>query len=503
MLLPLTFSLVPLLLAAAGALLLLRPQTPRLLAAQLAAGAAVLAFLSSAVVALWGAPAGGTVVRIDLISAVMVPLVAGLGWVVLRFSSVSLRDEAEGQGFMGWISLALSAVLCLVLAASLIVLWLAWLALACAVYKLFLTYPDRAMARAAARKYALSAGLVAGALGLAALGLTTGYGTTSISEIKTAAQSGVAPASLGWSMAALIFAAIVASALFPLSGWLTEAMEAPTPFSALLHAGIVNAGGVLLLIFADLLVLAPVGLAVLALVGGASALIGALVMLTQPAIKTALAWSTVSQMGFLMLQIGLALFPLALLHIVAHALYKAHALLNSGTAVSAVTQARGAGPVAVPGGRTVAMSFGLALSIYALGVVMLGALDKAPQALALGAMLILGIAYLMAQGMAGGAPRALGLRLGLYSAAATVAYLALQAGAEAFARGHLPLPPTPGALDWAVIALAVVSFTLVAVAQTLLPLWSHHPKARALRVHLSNGLYATVLLDRLLRRSPV
>lgn len=500
MLLSLIIFVVPLLLAAAGALLLLRPETPRVHAAHLSALAAALALLSTVAVAIWGAPQSGMVVRIDLVSAVTVPLVAGLGWVVLRFSSVSLRDEAEGHGFMGWISLALSAVLCLVLAPNLMVLWCAWVALACAVYKLFLTYPHRAMARAAARKYAVSAGLVAVALALAALGLATGYGTTSIAEIRIAAQSGVAPASLGWSIAALIFAAIVASALFPLSGWLTEAMEAPTPFSALLHAGIVNAGGVLLLIFADLLVLAPVGLAVLALVGGASALIGALVMLTQPAIKTALAWSTVSQMGFLMLQIGLALFPLALLHIVAHALYKAHALLNSGTAVSAVTQARGAGPVAVPGARTVALSFGLALSIYALGVVILGAQDKAPQALALGAMLILGIAYLMAQGMAGGAPRALSLRLGLYAAAATVAYLALQAGAEALSRGQLPPPPVPGVLDWAVIALAVVSFSLVAVAQTLLPVWSHHPKARALRVHLGNGLYATVLLDRLLRR---
>jgi NAD(P)H-quinone oxidoreductase subunit 5 len=494
-------SAVPLLMIAAGALLLLRLETPRRLAALLAALAAGLALLATLGVAIGGMPAAG-LVRLDLLSAVMVPLVAGLGWVVLQFSAVSLRDEAEGQRFMGWISLALAAVLCLVLAPSLIVLWAAWVALAVCVHRLFLTYPERAMARAAARKYALSAALVTGALGLASIGLATGYGTTSIAGIQAAAQAGVAPGTLGWSVAALILAAVVASALFPLSGWLTEALEAPTPFSALLHAGIVNAGGVLLLMFADVLVLAPVGLALLALIGGASALIGALVMLTQPAIKTALAWSTVSQMGFLMLQIGLALFPLALLHILAHALYKAHALLNSGTAVVNVTQARGAGPVAVPGVPTVIGAFALALGIYALGVTALGALDKAPQALALGAMLILGIAYLMAQGMAGSAPRALGLRLGLYAAAATVAYLALQAGAEALAQGHLPLPPTPGALDWAVIVLAVTSFTLVAVAQTLLPVWSRHPKARALRVHLSNGLYATALLDRLLRKIP-
>lgn len=295
---------------------------------------------------------------------------------------------------------------------------------------------------------------------------------------------------------------MVASALFPLSGWLTEAMEAPTPFSALLHAGIVNAGGVLCLIFADVLLLVPGALALLAMIGGASALIGALVMLTQPAIKTGLAWSTVSQMGFLMLQIGLALFPLALLHILAHALYKAHALLSAGTAVDTVTTARSAGPVAVPEVKAVALAFSLALGIYVFGVFALGAADKAPQALALGAMLILGIAYLIAQGLAGAAPWALTGRLAAASALATVAYLAFQAGAETLAVGHLPLPPVPGALDWAVIVLAVTSFSLVAAAQTLLPNWSHHPKARALRVHLNQGLYVNALLDRALAPKP-
>ncbi|MGR3197672.1 MAG: ABC transporter substrate-binding protein, partial [Paracoccus sp. (in: a-proteobacteria)] len=116
----------------------------------------------------------------------------------------------------------------------------------------------------------------------------------------------------------------------------TEVMEAPTPVSALLHAGVVNAGGFLLIRFADVLVAVPGVLAVLALIGGFSALIGAAVALTQPAVKTALAWSTSAQMGFMVLQCGLALFPLALLHIVAHSLYKAHAFLASGDAVREV-----------------------------------------------------------------------------------------------------------------------------------------------------------------------
>lgn len=492
--------LIPILLAAAGAVAFLRPEQALRAAPVAGLAAFVLAALAALGFAVAGAPAGGA--RLDLVSAVMLPLVAGIGWVVLRFSATALRDEAEGPAFLGWIGLALAAVLTLVLAPTLWMLWGAWVALSLCVYKLFLTYPGRPMARAAARKYLLSAGIVTVLLALASFGLGTGYGTTSIVAIQAAAETGIAPAGLGWSAVALILAAVVASALFPLSGWLTEAMEAPTPFSALLHAGIVNAGGVLCLIFADVLLLVPGALALLAMIGGASALIGALVMLTQPAIKTGLAWSTVSQMGFLMLQIGLALFPLALLHILAHALYKAHALLSAGTAVDTVTTARSAGPVAVPEVKAVALAFSLALGIYVFGVFALGAADKAPQALALGAMLILGIAYLIAQGLAGAAPWALTGRLAAASALATVAYLAFQAGAETLAVGHLPLPPVPGALDWAVIVLAVTSFSLVAAAQTLLPNWSHHPKARALRVHLNQGLYVNALLDRALAPKP-
>jgi len=85
------------------------------------------------------------------------------------------------------------------------------------------------------------------------------------------------------------------------------------------------------------------------LIGGFTALFGGLVMLTQPAIKTSLAWSTVGQMGFMIMQCGLALFPLALLHIALHSLYKAHAFLASGSAVETDRGGtRGRGPVAVP-----------------------------------------------------------------------------------------------------------------------------------------------------------
>lgn len=235
------------------------------------------------------------------------------------------------------------------------------------------------------------------------------------------------------------------------------------------------------------------------MIGGLTALFGAVVMLTQSAVKTALAWSTVAQMGFMLLQCGLGLWPLALLHILAHSLYKAHAFLGSGGAVKAVNAIRKPGPVAVPGLAAVARSFALALALYAVVALAFTVLagPKSPQALALGAMLIFGVSYLIAQGLADAAPGALTRRTVQASLAATLAYFAFQVLAEAVWGPLLPAAPVPGALEWALIVLAVLSFGVVAVAQALFPLWAHHPSTAGLRVHLANGLYLNALFDRM------
>jgi NAD(P)H-quinone oxidoreductase subunit 5 len=238
-------------------------------------------------------------------------------------------------------------------------------------------------------------------------------------------------------------------------------------------------------------------MAALVMIGGLTALFGAAVMLTQSAVKTALAWSTVAQMGFMLLQCGLGLWTLALLHIVAHSLYKAHAFLSSGGAVKAVAAVKRPGPVAVPGIAAVAKAFLLALALFAIVASLFAlATPKSPQSLALGAILIFGVAYLVAQGLADAAPRALTLRTGLAATAAAVAYFSFQLIAQALWGASLPQPPEAGPLEWALIVLALLSFGTVAVAQALFPLWAHHPATAGLRVHLANGLYLNALLDR-------
>jgi NADH:ubiquinone oxidoreductase subunit 5 (subunit L)/multisubunit Na+/H+ antiporter MnhA subunit len=451
---------------------------------------------------LVGAAGIGFSSLLDAVSVTMLLLVSFVGWIVVRYARTYLDGEARQGAFTGWLCTTLAAVLFLVQAGNLAQLVAAWIGMSVGLRRLLLFYPERLAARRAERKKQLFSLIGAAALIAAAGLLGYSYGTSDIALINSAARAGEAPTLALVAAGLLAFSALLKSAQFPTHGWLTEVMEAPTPVSALLHAGVVNAGGFLLVRFADLMLAAPGVLAAVAMVGGFTALFGALVMLTQPAVKTSLAWSTVAQMGFMMLECGLALFPLALLHIVVHSFYKAHAFLASGGAVEQVATIRRPGPVAIPNGAAVGRAFILALAIYAaIGAIFglaFGFDHKSPQSLALGAILIFGVAYLLAQGLADAAPRVLTRKTANYATAAAVGYFTLQTAAEWMTRGTLPAAPVPDRLQWMLMALAILSFGAVAIAQALLPLWSNHPAAAGLRVHLSNGFYLNATLDRML-----
>ncbi|MBC7156543.1 MAG: oxidoreductase [Rhodobacteraceae bacterium] len=449
--------------------------------------------------ATWAPGAGPFAVRLDATGATMTLLVAFVGWVVVRYTRSYLDGEAREGAFHGLMLATLAAVLVLVQAGNLATLAAGFVAVGLGLRRLLLFYPERPEARRAAAKFTLVWGAGDVALIAAAVLLWSTYGTGEVTALARAAAAGLTPPAQ-IAVALLVLAAALKTASFPLHGWLTEVMEAPTPVSALLHAGIVNAGGVLLIRLADLVQASTGAMAALAMLGGLTALFGAVVMLAQSAVKTALAWSTISQMGFMLLQCGLGLWPLALLHIVAHSLYKAHAFLASGGAVRAVRQVRLPGPVAVPGLAAVGKAFALALALYAAvawGFAQIAG-PKSVQALALGAILVFGVAYLVAQGLADAAPRALTRRTAAASFAAAVAYFGFHTLAGAVWGAHLPPPPVPGPLEWALLVLALASFGLVAVAQALFPLWAHHPAAAGLRVHIANGLYLNAVFDRLI-----
>lgn len=437
-------------------------------------------------------------VRFDIVSVIMLLLVSFVGWVVVRYAAVYLDGDKRHGAFMAWLCTTLAMVMLLVISGNLVQLIVAWVTTSVSLHQLLLFYPERMAAQRAARKKFVTARLADAALIGAAVLLCTQYATIDIGAILDAARSGEGGIASVAAAALLAIAALLKSAQFPTHGWLTEVMEAPTPVSALLHAGVINAGGFILIRFADVMLLAPGVLALLVMIGGFTALFGGLVMLTQPAVKTSLAWSTVAQMGFMIMQCGLALFPLALLHIVAHSLYKAHSFLASGGAVERIAATRRPGLVAIPDAKAVGRAFLAAMAIYAAIGFGFDFYHKSPQAIALGAILIFGIAYLLAQGLADAAPRALTQRMAVYSVSASIGYFVLHASALWVTKGTLPATPAPGPLEWALIVLAVISFGVVAIAQAMFPLWAYHPAAAGLRVHLANGLYANAMFDRLL-----
>ena len=326
------------------------------------------------------------------------------------------------------------------------------------------------------------------------------FGTSDMSQMfKEAAALSTIPLQVQLACAAIALAALLKSAQFPTHGWLLEVMETPTPVSALLHAGIINAGGFLLLRFADLVVLNPASLHVVAIVGGFTALFAGFVMLTQSAVKTSLAWSTTAQMGFMMLQIGLGAFSVAILHLIAHSLYKAHAFLSSGSIIDVARTSR------IPKSRIqsqqmrILISVLLASAMYLLTSFLI--FDEhmfAPVNITLGLIFVMGITHLVVKSLEDSP--------GLYTMVRTLTtalFVSVVFNLLHYASLLIYAPQFPGAApadfwDYLVIALTLCSFTLVMVMQIIAPDYQRSAIWSRIYVHLLNGFYLNVWFDRLI-----
>lgn len=469
----------------------------------LATGLAV-ALAGPATSPLLGIAGIGMSVHIDALSSIMLALVAFIGVIVVRYSRNYLDGDPGQVDFTRWLLVALASVLTLIVAGNLLLLILAWIATSVTLNKLLLFYPGRAGAqRAAAKKFWISrigdiCLIVAAAL------LYAHFGTLEIADLGEAARAASGGDGLSTSVmlsALLVVATVVLkSAQLPLHGWLIEVMETPTPVSALLHAGIINAGGFLVLRLADVMLLAAPALQVLAIIGGATALFGSLVMLTQTSVKVQLAYSTVAQMGFMLLQCGLGAFSSALLHIVAHSLYKAHAFLSSGSVMDLARASWSPSPGGQPHPARLVMALGV---VVAATLLIAGAFGPSPGvnpgSIALGAVLLMALVHLMA-GAIDERPNAYVIvRTGSSATVVAAAYFGLQAGAAYLTAGSLP----PGGVlagmpEVAIATLVIVSFAGLTVFQSQMARHASEPFWQAAYVHLSHGLYLNTLANRLL-----
>jgi NAD(P)H-quinone oxidoreductase subunit 5 len=429
--------------------------------------------------------------RLDAVSAMMGLLVAFLGAVVLGFSRNYLAGEPGQSRFFSWMSLTLASVLTLVLSGHLLLLLASWVATSLCLHRLLLFYPERAGAVFAARKKFVFSRMGDACLLAAALVMHSHHGTFDLeaifADVARGNTGGVAPGAV-----LLAGCAMLKSAQFPFHSWLPDTMETPTPVSAFMHAGIVNAGGFLVVRLAPIFAGAPFASGLLALAGAFTAAFGAIVMLAQPSVKRALAFSTIAQMGFMVLQCGLGAYALALLHIAAHSLYKAHTFLTSGSTIGAVPRA------AVPL-RTPALTVGVLAGslMVALGATALHAL--APAVVVhpgvFGVVLALALAYGVARTWSAGGGVRTTVRAFVAAAAIASLSLCLHAGTSALFNG-LPTMQPPGALLGAVGAV----FAGLFLFQALLWRANLHPAGRRFYVHALNGFYVGILCNRLLAR---
>lgn len=469
----------------------------------LALGAFALALtrgpLSAALVGRHGI---GLSVRLDALSASLFLLVSFIGVIVLRYSRNYLDGDPRRGMFLSELCLTLAAVMTLVLSGNLALLAAAWIATSLALHRLLLFYPERAAAvRAARRKFIVARTGDVCLLGAFAL---LGWTCRSADLVTVLAQVHALPhAGPAVSAAAvlLVLAAALKSAQFPAHGWLPDIIDTPTPVSALLHAGIINGGGFLAIRFAEVLVTVPAAMHLLAAIGAITAVYGSLVMLTQTSIKAALAWSTIAQMGLMLLECGLGAFPLALLHLIAHSFYKAHGFLASGTAVDAVARRRAAAPAA--SGPARALGPVLAIVLYLALRPLLDRIDAEPAAIrALGLLVAIGAGMLLARATPAKRPAANLARGLMLATVAMLAYAALHAVTGAALAGTVPGAPAANWVTWTILVPTLIAFAAIALMQLWPERLQARPRWRAAYVHLSQGLYVDALLWRPFDHSP-
>ena len=285
---------------------------------------------------------------IDRLSAVMMVLISGVTALIYRYSMGYMYQDRGYRRYLGVLGITTSVLLCMVCSANLMMLFMFWQILPWLLFLLAHNHAHGATLAGASNTFTLlrlsDVAFLAGIVLAYSL-----YGTFEFQTLFTrAAEIPVTLAlwpALGWEMdgvtavTLLVFVgAMGKSAQFPVHTWLPRSLYAPTPVHALLHAGIINAGGFLLNRLAPLYGLSPATLHVVFVIGMLTAILGATMMLTQNDIKKTLGFSTIGQMGYMIMECGLGAFSLAVFHLIAHGLFKGTVFLNCGNVIHKARQ---------------------------------------------------------------------------------------------------------------------------------------------------------------------
>ena len=276
---------------------------------------------------------------IDHLTALMLVVVTTVAFLVMVYTDGYMSHDPGYVRFYAYLSLFSSSMLGLVISPNLVQIYIFWELVGMCSYLLVGFWFDRKSAASAAQKAFVTNRVGDFGLLLGILGLYWSTGSFEFAEIGARLQTLVESGALSGLMAALfailVFLGPVAkSAQFPLHVWLPDAMEGPTPISALIHAATMVAAGVFLIarmfpVFTGI----PAAMTVIAWTGAITAFMGATIAITQNDIKKGLAYSTMSQLGYMVMAMGVGAYSAGLFHLMTHAYFKAMLFLGSGSVI--------------------------------------------------------------------------------------------------------------------------------------------------------------------------
>lgn len=276
--------------------------------------------------------------QLDALSICFVLLITGVGSLIHLYSIGYMATDPARRRFFGYLNLFVAAMLLLVLADNYLGLYLGWEGVGLASYLLIGFWAHKPSAAAAAKKAFVVNRVGDVGLLIASMMLFAQFGTLSYARVFAAAP-GSSQAVLTVLGLCLLLAACAKSAQLPLQSWLGDAMEGPTPVSALIHAATMVTAGVYLIVRSGpVFNLAPAAQTAVVIVGAATLLFGAIIGCAKDDIKKALAASTMSQIGYMVLAAGLgpAGYAVAILHLLTHGFFKAGLFLGAGSVMHAM-----------------------------------------------------------------------------------------------------------------------------------------------------------------------
>jgi NADH-quinone oxidoreductase subunit L len=274
--------------------------------------------------------------RVDPLSIVMALTVTGVGFLIHVYSIDYMHEDPRYSRYFAYMNLFVFSMLTLVLADNFVLLYVGWEGVGLCSYLLIAFWFERRLAADAGKKAFIVTRIGDTAMLIGIFLIFATFGSVGFEEVFGAA--GGAAGGTATAIALLLFAGAVGkSAQVPLHTWLPDAMEGPTPVSALIHAATMVTAGVYLVARTHVLFEAsPVALSVVAVVGLATAIYAGISALGQDDLKRVLAYSTISQLGYMFLAAGVGAYAVAIFHLVSHAFFKALLFLSAGSVMHAM-----------------------------------------------------------------------------------------------------------------------------------------------------------------------